>query len=405
MPRARTPVNSKATRKLPQRVPVVAVLVGITNNYGRDVVRGISEYVHTYGPWRIHFDYEFTRWVFPPWLKSWRGDGIISRLSCPEITRYARRRRIPVIDLNEVNPSLKLPLVYNDQQAVGRMAAEHLMERGFQYFAYIGQRGLHWSDERSVGFQNAILSASRKFYEFSGTPVLPSTTNYRMNVWETENVKIRNWLRKLPKPIGIFACNSFRGWQLLEACRAAEIAVPETVAIVTGDNEEVACELAIPSLTGIHLNGKGIGYTTASLLDRMMCGEDLANTAVYLPPVEVVVRNSSRIAAVSDDILGRSLQFIRENAKFDIGVQDVAKHVGVSLRKLHLLFRKELNSSVHERIVACKLDTAMKLLRNTELNIQEIAHRSGFNHHQRMSDLFLEKMGMRPSEYRRVNQA
>ncbi len=389
---------------IPNRIPKVAVIVAITNNYGREVLRGLTQYVHTYGPWRIHCDYEFSRWKFPRWLKAWHGDGIISRLACPEIAAFARRRGIPVIDLNEQNMTLGLPYVYNDQRLVGQTAAEHLMERGFVHFAFIGQRGLLWSDQRCVGFRNSIESASFEFHEFIGKPVDERRGDYRTNLWETENLNIQNWLRKLPKPVGIMACNSFRGLQVLEVCRSAGIAVPETAAIISGDDEEVPCELAVPSLSAVRLNGRAIGHLAATLLDKAMFGDDIAGTSILVPPSEIVVRNSSRITVVTDDSLGKALEFIRENARFNIGVRDVAVHVGVSVRKIHLLFQKKLNCTVHDRIIACKVETAARLLRGSELTLEEIAHRSGFNHTQRMSDVFLEKMGMRPGEYRRISR-
>lgn len=384
--------------------PNVAVIVAMSNAYGRDVVRGVTQYIHTYGPWHIHWDYEFSRWHFPPWLKNWHGDGIISRLSCPEIGDYAKECKIPVIDLNEQNTSLGLPFVYNDQVCAGKMAAEHLLERGFKQFAYIGQRGLLWSDQRLEGFSDTIHKADYHVHEFVGTPVNERSGTYRTSVWETETEKICQWLVKLPKPTGILTCNSFRGLQLLELCRSVNIAVPETIAVITADNEEVACELAVPSLSAVSLNGKGIGYLAASLLDKAMFGEDISQTAIYVPPSDILVRNSSRITALADDNLGKALEFIRENARFNITVQDVAKHIGVSVRKIHLLFRNKLNSTVHDRIIACKIETVVELLRGSDLPLTEVAYRSGFNHVQRMSDVFLEKQGMRPGEYRRINR-
>jgi len=389
---------------IPHHTPNVAIIVAITNHYGREVLRGVAQYLHTYGPWNVHCDYEFSRWNFPRWLKTWRGNGIISRLACQEIATFSKQRRIPVVDLNEQNLSLGFPYVYNDQEHVGRMAAEHLMERGFIHFAYIGQQGLLWSDQRLNGFRQTVETASYICQEFVGKPVDEKTGVYRTNIWETENNKIRNWLLSLPKPIGIMACNSFRGLQITEVCQSIGIAIPESVALISGDDEEVVCELAVPSLTAVRLNGKSIGYLAASLLDRAMRGENISNTAVLIPPSEVVVRNSSQITAVTDDLLGKALQFIRENARFNIGVQDVAIHTGVSVRKIQLLFRNKLNCTVHNRIITFKLDAAIKLLRGSDLTLETIAYESGFNHVQRMSDIFLEKMGMRPGEFRRINQ-
>ena len=309
--------------------------------------------------------------------------------------------------MNERTFALELPYVFIDQAAVGRLAAEHLLERGFTNFAYIGQRGILWSDDRCRGFHATVAPRAHSFNEFEGTPFAESRGDsksiYRNSVWEGETQKIRRWIPSLPKPCGVMACNSFRGLQFLEICRSADIAVPEAVAMVSGDDEQAVCELTVPSLTAVRLDGGTVGYRTAELLDKMMHGEKIETEQVLVPPQGIVPRNSTMSSAIEDGTLGKALEYIRENARFNITPEDVAEHIRVSLRKIQMLFKEKHHRTLHAQIVATKLETVAKLLRESDLNTAEIAHRSGYNYVQQMSDAFLARYGMRPGAYRRMH--
>lgn len=391
-----------------RHVPQVAILVGMTNAYGRGVLTGIGNFTKIYGPWNIQLDYEFSRWELPPWLKNWRGDGIISRIASPAIRDFSRKTGIPVIDLNERTFELGLPYVFIDQAAVGRLAAEHLLQRGFTNFAYIGQRGFLWSDERCRSFHETVEGLADTFHEFRGTPFSETAADaksvYRNSVWESETLRIRRWIESLPKPTGVMACNSFRGLQFLEICRTAGVAVPEAVAVVSGDDEPSVCELTSPSLTAIQLDGEAVGYRAAEMLDRMMRGQSQADPSVLIPPKMLVPRGSTLSHAIHDSTLGKALEYIRENAHFNISPEDVAQRAGVSLRKIQILFKQKFHRTLHEQIVSVKLDAVARLLRESDLPAEEIAHRCGYNYVQQMSNAFLAHFGMRPGVFRKTHR-
>ncbi len=395
-------------KNLLRHVPRVTILVGMTNTYGRDVLTGIGNYSKIYGPWNVQLDYEFSRWELPPWLKNWRGDGIISRIASPKIRDFSHKTSIPVIDLNERTFALQLPYVFIDQAAVGRLAAEHLLQRGFTHFAYIGQRGILWSDERCRSFRAAVADFADSFNEFEGTPFRDSDADtksvYRNSVWESETERIRRWVLSLPKPTGVMACNSFRGLQFLEICRSVGVAVPEAVAVVSGDDEPAVCELTSPSLSAVQLDGETVGYRAAEMLDRMMRGENVPETSVLVPPKSLVSRSSTSGAAIEDGTLGKALEYIRENARFNISPEDVAEHAGVSLRKIQILFKEKFHRTLHAQIVAVRLEAVARLLRESDLNAEEIAHRCGYNYVQQMSNAFLSQYGMRPGAFRQLHK-
>ncbi|MEX2214611.1 MAG: XylR family transcriptional regulator, partial [Phycisphaeraceae bacterium] len=233
--RSRAGVTSKPAVKVDGRrrarragPPHVALIVETSLAYGRGLLHGIGRYIRENGPWSVYVDQRSLYDPPPPWLKGWTGDGIISRASSPQIAKLIVDTGVPAVDLNEEVMGLGLPLIYNDHHMIGRLAAEHLMERGFTQFAFLGHDNLEWSNRRQAGFQRAL--AARDFscdvFHFPGVWT-PGRAPPR---WEEEMDSLNGWLKKLPKPVGIMACNDFRAVQLIDACRRAQVAVPEQAA-------------------------------------------------------------------------------------------------------------------------------------------------------------------------------
>ncbi len=174
--------------------------------------------------------------------------------------------------------------------------------------------------------------------------------------------------------------------------------------MISGDDEQAVCELTVPSLTAVQLDGETVGYRSAELLDKMMHCEKIETEQMLVPPKGIISRNSTMSSAIEDGTLGKALEYIRENARFNITPEDVAEHIHVSLRKVQILFKEKHHRTLHEQIVATKLETVAKLLRESDLNATEIAHRSGYNYVQQMSDAFLAQYGMRPGAYRQMHK-
>jgi LacI family transcriptional regulator len=376
----------------------VALLVETSTSYGRNVLSGIALYVRENGPWSVNLEQRSIREGVPAWLAQWRGDGIISRLPLREIADFSRRTGIPVVDLNEQIGDLGLPLIFNDQQAIGRMAAEHLLERGFTQFGYIGQRGGFWSDGRRDGFAAAVAEAGYACDEFLGKG--RTIEDYQRRVWETETPEVAKWVARLPKPTGVMACNAFRACQLAEACRLTGAAVPEQLAVIAGDDEDVACRMAIPPLSAVVNSAHQIGYEAASLLDTLMQGKPAMEPRLFIPPERVVTRQSTDITALQDPLVAAALQFIRQHACHGINVDDVLRAVLVSRSKLQDRFRRVLGRTIHDIIVGFRVERAKELLTETSLPLPDIADRTGFKYVQYLSDVFQQRVGIRPGKYR-----
>lgn len=379
------------------KAPRVALMIETSQSFGRELFRGITRYIRENGPWSVFFVQRGVCDRVPKWLKKWSGDGIISRINTPDIRQFAADTDIPMVDLNEQLRGMGVPLISNDHAAVGRMAAEHLLQRGFEHFAYVGYNGLYWSDCRRDAFAEAACE-SDVCDVYSCRAQAPR--RFRDDTWELEMEHVIRWVKKLPKPVGVMACDDFRGLQLLEACAVASIAVPQEVAVVGVGNDDVACEMASPPLSSVVLNSFRMGYDAAVLLDRLMRGERVDVKERLLPPLDIVTRQSSDVMAVADPVVSKAMRFIHEHACDGIKVTDVLRHMLVSRTVLEDRFHKALDRSAHEMIIEARTKRVKELLAQTELSLADIADRTGFRHVEYLCTVFKRETGWTPTAYR-----
>ena len=221
---------------------------------------------------------------------------------------------------------------------------------------------------------------------------------------DAEVEAIAQWLRALPKPAAIFTCYDAHGQRVLEACRRAGIAVPEEVAVLGVDNDEILCALSPPPLSSIKLNTQRTGWQAAALLALMMGGEKGPAEPQLIPPLGVVTRQSTEVLAVDDPPVARALHYIREHACEGIGVSDVLRHCPMARRTLEARLKTLLGRSPNEEIQRVQLNRVKELLTGTDFSLAEIAERAGFRHTEYLSVVFKRECGQPPSVYRQEQQ-
>jgi LacI family transcriptional regulator len=366
--------------------------------FGREILWGVSQYLRESGPWTVYIEQRSLTDQAPPWLETWDGDGIISRLS-PRQTRRLRATGIPTVDLNDQGPGPCRPHIRSDNRAEGTLAAEHLLERGFTSFAFFGYPQFAWSRDCREGFIATLQAARHSCHVYRRAQRV--SLGHQQPSWEVEVEDVARWITSLPKPLGLMACNDFRGIQALDACRRAGIAVPEEVAVIGVDNEELVCKLAYPPLSSVVPDARSIGYEAAALLDRLMKGEPEPTTQLSIPPVEVATRLSTDVNAIADPDVAEAMRFIREHACEGISVADVLSRVPISRSVLQRRFRNLLGRSIHAVIAGVKLQRAKQLLVETDLSLAVIAKRTGFSHVEYLCAAFRQAVGLPPGSYRR----
>ena len=389
------PVERKPT-------PRVALLIESSRSYGRDLLMGIAKYVRVHGPWSIEFEEGDPSEHLPEWFKRWKWDGVIARVSTPAIGEVLKKSRVPVVDLSGSLPKKLFPVIRSDENMVGRLAAEHLLERGFQRFAFCGFNGTEWSDLRRAGFERRIGGAdfSCEVFGNAGPMRSISTSDYEEHdVWHERDLK--HWLQSLPKPCGLMACNDSRGRQVLNCCRELGIAVPDELAVIGVDKDEIFCELSDLPLSSVILNAQQIGHEAAALLGRLMAGEDNETHAIAIKPIGVSARRSTDVLAIEDRHIAGALRHIREHACDGLDVETLLKAVPLSRSVLERRFAQILGSSPKAEILRVRLDCVCRLLAESDLSLSEVAYKAGFENPEYMNRLFKKRIGTTPGAYRK----
>jgi LacI family transcriptional regulator len=384
---------------LMKKPPQVALIVESSVSYGRSILQGIARYMSSHHRWSVYFEQHELGSPPPAWLASSRWDGILCRPTSPTLARRLQDMKVPVVDLNDLYENLKLPWVGSNHRAIGCLGANHLLERGFRHFAFCGFSKELWAIQRRDGFR-AVIEKENLPVPVYESPWRGSTVSR----WDLEIEQIGKWLDDLPKPIGIMACNDARALHLLDACHQTGILVPEEVAVIGVDNEEIFCELCNPALSSIAPDAAGIGYQAAELLDKLMSGQSPLCQRILIDPVRVVTRRSSDTLAIKDRTVAAAIRFISEQASHGCNVTDVTSFVKVSRSLLERRFRQYLKRSPQAEIRRVQVDRIKQLLTETDFTLERISELSGFEHPEYMSVVFKRLLRQTPGQYRRQTQ-
>jgi LacI family transcriptional regulator len=377
----------------------IALSIDLSSSYGRQILRGIIAYVQKHRSWQIEMRNAMP-YVSPPQLARWKGDGMIVQVYNEDQAETIRRKGIPVVNITSALLHPPLPTVSLDNEAIGRMAAEHLLAKGLRNFAFVGPAYVRFSLRRLAGFQQTIeghgLSCGTSLFcgRRHEVPVPPS-----LMVRASTH---RRWLRGLDLPVGVLAADDRVGYGVLEACRDLGIACPDEVALVGVDNDEMLCTLSSARMSSVDTNAQQAGYEAAGLLEGLMKGAAAPAEPVEVKPVGVVQRNSSDILAVKDADVAEALRFIRNHAGEPIDVSDVMKIAAISRRSLERRFRESVGRGIYQEIRRLRIERAKQLLAETDWPIMRVARESGFNSFLRFEATFRGLEGMPASRFRKM---
>ncbi|MEZ0268474.1 MAG: substrate-binding domain-containing protein [Phycisphaerae bacterium] len=407
-------------------LPQVLILVETSKAYGRGMLAGIGRYALAHGPWSIFFEERSLFDRLPHWFAQWRGDGIIVRGNSPAMVRTLMTKGVPVIETDGRITGFGLPLVYVDNAAVARAAAEHFAERGLTAQAYVDLSLQRWSRLRLAAYQAELARRGLPAPHVYRTPPRLLRAD-----WQRQRARLVAWIQRLPKPVGLFAENDVTGLRVLDACRLINVPVPEQIAVLGVDNDPVLCDLATPRLSSVDLNVERMGYESAALLDQLMqaraAGGQRAVAARLRqlraahpphpgprPPDErvppaleilvespgVALRQSTDVLATDDPDVADAARYIRERACTGIAVKDLVAELPLSRRVLERRFRAALGRSPKDEIMRVKMTRAKELLAGTDLSLAAIAAQTGFSSLNYLSNAFSRETGISPRAYR-----
>ncbi len=380
----------------PGKIPRVAVLVDTSSSWGRQIVTGIHDYIRKHERWQMFIE---ARGVQEQWSvpAGWRGDGIIARISNPQLAADLKARRIPVVNVSGIQiPGINFPRVSSDLNAVGRLAARHFLDRGFRSFAYFSLTGLSYVFELQESFSRAVKAAGGECNIYTEKPAQGAEMD-----WNTDLTQLGQWLESLPKPVGVLTWNYSSGREIMFAAELAGLLVPEEVAVLCGGDDDLLCEVLQTPMSGIRTASEQIGHEAARLLDKMMRGGKPPKQPVFFPPSKIVTRHSTDTLAIHDATMVKALNFIRQNANKPLQVFEVCREAGVSRRVLERKFIQTIGRPPATEIRRVHMERAKQLLAETQMSIPDVAEASGFTSPEYMAIRFRMDLKTSPFRYRK----
>jgi len=361
----------------------IGLVVDAVASYGRGIIRGIMNYARSNPSWRITVE---PQWSFdtPSDIEQWEVDGLIVQTFSQAFIEKVAKTGLPATNVsNFVEGETTMPTVLPDDQAVGLMAAEYLLAQGFRELGYV------WPGD--VPYGKIRLDAFRDRAAQNSVPV---------HVCIAKKQDLGEWVAGLPKPIGVLGCNDDWAHRLLNAARHRGVRLPDEVAVLGVDNDELFNSLVTPSLSSIATPVEQIGHEAASQLNRLIHGEKLPVGPTLLPPLRVVPRESTDVLTVNDEDVVLAVRYIRDHAGQQLQVDDVLDHVPLTRRSLERRFRKLLGHSISDEIRRAHIERAKQFLVNTDMSMAQLAAACGFSSASRLGIVFGQLVGEPPTEYR-----
>jgi len=393
----------------PETPPKVLIALMMSGKSGQDKLTGVFRYLQG----RRHWDTSIIRTkdgLTPQMIDALPSRGVNGLiLSVPpsdEVEDRIVHSSIPtvVLDILEAKRlrtrTHRIAFVVNDSSAIGARAAEYLLEQGvFQSFAYVGAtRQYAWSQKRYEAFRR-ILAARGYGCQVFSEPVQDGIPD-----WDARRQALAEWLRGLPKPIGLLAAYDDRAHQILETCFDAGLKVPGDIAVLGVNNDEVICENTVPTLSSVQPDFEEEGYQAAALLDRLMAGSPDHPETVLCGVKQVVGRQSTVPTSQAGKLVQKAVAYIHANACKGIGVPDVARHLRVSRRLADLRFRQMQGQTILDAIRQERLERVKHLLTSDDSTIGEIGTRCGYENENYLKNLFKVRFGMTMRDYRKFSR-
>ena len=381
----------------------IALFIEQGSAHTRGIARGVSLYAQTHGPWVFSTleRPENAKLIISP-LDNFEhidSDGVIIYTHDEEVLQKLLRSGRPVVNTTQTaTPHPQVTAAFTDDQALGRMVADYFINRGFKEFAFCGSclGSSPCSIQRGTGFSEQVKGTG---FSSSSFPSLDHPP--REIIWEQDQEEIAQWIKSLKRPLALFADNDSCGRVIADICRKQSIHVPEDVAIIGVNNDDLICEFSNPHLSSVTLAKEQVGFEAASLLEQLIRKKKPPAHPVLVPPRGITTRRSSDIFAVEDPHVAKALNFIYTHAGESIRVTDVLKEVPLCRRYLEVRFRKALGRSPYDEIRRAHVERAKKLLAETNLPLDQIVTASGFNEIKNFYANFRKETTLSPIQYRK----
>jgi len=367
------------------------------------MIRGVTGYAQKHGPWHLWAEArgrsEHLR--LPP---DWAGDGVIARISTQRMADALKALRVPVVNVSAIPlQDCDYPTVTNDYPATGVLAAEHFIDRGFKHFAYVGGPLRYPYIQGHIDAVQDAVKAATYDATFDAFDYRFSSVSNRG--WSRQNTRLTAWIRSLPKPLAVISWATAPAIHVLDICRNTGLAIPDDVAVLASDDDELLCQATSPPLSGLLVASRQVGFRAAERLDAMMQGKKDTGKTERVAPIEIITRGSTETFAIEDRELLRAVIFLRQNAYGPLTIQEIADAVPMTRRSLERKFKENYNRPPLAELHRLRLARAKHLLAQTDHPISKVAEACGFGTPEYLATRFRKELGITPLRYRSLTRA
>jgi LacI family transcriptional regulator len=376
----------------------VALLIDTATSWGTGLIEGIVAYAKARKrPWLFSLE---PRGKYEPMMlpDGWCGDGVIARITHAALAEQLIKRRIPAVNVSWFRFGENLiPRCTCDEELAAGMAAKYFLSNGFRQFAYCGSSlRPSYKDRLGEAFAATVEKAGFVCHVFR-----PNHERFAGFDSEEQLAELSGWLGSLPRPIALLAFDDLQARKVTEACALAGVSVPDEIAVLGGEHDELTSRISSPPLSGVDHGPLDVGYRAAEMLDLQMSGAPLVESNVLLPPKRIISRPSTDKVAIEDDLLSEAIRYIRIHYADELRIRDILHAVPLSRRALEIGFRKYLGRTPREEIRRVRVHKALELLCDTDWPVTRIASLCGFDRPELLTRAFRRELRATPTEFRK----
>lgn len=375
----------------------VLLLIDYSSEFSRGLLRGVINYSKECGYWifyRLPSYYKslYGKEGIVKWATDWKADAIIAQWDTEGKT-LLKDLNIPVVLQNFRERSDYFSNLTGSYTDTGVMAAQYFLQKRFKNFAFYGNKGVIWSQERALGFKNEVEKHGGAFSIFE-------TESLSDEQWGASHDELDKWLISLPKPVAIFACDDTFALQISQICKLNNISIPDEIALLGVDNDEMICNLSDPPISSVLLDVEKGGYEAARLLHQMVKEKRNVPFNIVIKPLRIVVRKSTEKIVIHNNHVRTVVEYIQKNYITLKSIDELVGVVPLSRRILEIKFKDEMGVSIYQYIIQCRIEHVANLLITTDKTLFDIVLQSGFNDSKNISRIFKKYKNCTPYEYR-----
>jgi len=364
----------------------------------QDLVKGVVRYFKSHDDWTLHIEPGFSVKQLPGINIADTLTGVsavlIQSLHTMELENFVKKLKIPVIAAVDKKISGCINIL-SDESKIAETAYSALVENGFENLAFYGYRNQIFSTERRKAFTKKLKSANLTVNEYQ------DDYYEHLFTWSLDTEKLTQWLKDLPKPIGIMCCCDHTAFRLVNTCKEIGIRIPEQVAVLSVGDNNLICSLNNPEISSITMDFEHAGYIGAEMLEKAADEKKKTTKHILVPPKYVSKRHSTDILITPNDEVTKAIRYIHNNIDNLTGVSDVLKVTSLSRRHLERRFKEIFNRTIYEEIRRVRVQQITKLLLDTNLTVSEIAYTLGYMGDSHIRRYFKAETGLTPLEFRK----